>query len=417
MFREVPDPSGSRIAAGESPASFTLKGRAVRFADFVAAVRALVAEVEPEPAAPASPRKNGALPAKSYDPSSVRAATEAKAAASSGGLQEIHESFVYLELAQVPIVVNPLPADSSFSPYDQEQMAYWNLYGGDLFQVSPAPTNTWAFGNRVFDLPGFPDDAQMAAQFNRTWGDLGARILGVTFSRRQNGVILEADVALNPGVGWTLDDLEATSRGASAFSFQEVMLHELGHVWGLKHPWETQEVSWDSVMNYKSKVYYLHTLFADDAAAVREAHPGVAIRDGLISSHTTRYDPFAAVAQYIPTSFAPSSVRRGASFTLINPIKVENPGTEPLSRFTVEVYLTPQRLSFERAIRVKTIRYRSILQPAAVQQIAVGRVVVPRNVPPGTYYLGFLFRDARDAYPDNNAAWSNEGVTLQVTAR
>ena len=47
------------------------------------------------------------------------------------------------------------------------------------------------------------------------------------------------------------------------------MLHEVGHGWGLDHPWETQVVSWDSVMNYSPAGYRLPRLYADDTAAVR----------------------------------------------------------------------------------------------------------------------------------------------------
>jgi hypothetical protein len=163
------------------------------------------------------------------------------------------EPFVYDQPAHPPIVVNPLQPGTEFSPVDQERLAYWNLYAGDLFRVSPNPTATWSYGNGVFDIVGFPNDQQMTEQFDISWGDLGDGVLGVAFVRRRDGAVSEADVALNPAKAWTLDDLAATVRGG-AYSFREVITHEIGHMWGLDHPFETQEAWWDSVMQYKSKI-------------------------------------------------------------------------------------------------------------------------------------------------------------------
>jgi hypothetical protein len=407
MVREVPDPAGSLVALGEGRKPLAVKGRPVRFADFLEAVRGLIAEVEarPEPETSGTPRAQGSLPAK------------VDVSATPQGLQEAHEKFVFQELSITPVFVRSLPADSPFSPVDQELMAYWNLYGGDIFRALPA-TAAWAWGNGFFDLAGFPDDAQMTSNFQRNWGSLGARVLGVTFSRRQGGTITEADIALNPGFDWTLDDRVATARNAT-FSFREAMLHELGHMWGLKHPWETQEVDWDSVMNYRSKLYDVHMLTADDATAVRSAHPGVSvsIHDGLISSYTPLFDAFNLFPQLIPARPSVSSLKRGKSFNVINPIKVENPGTEPISNFTVEVYLAPQQFSFDHAIRLKTIKVPGTLEPSAVQRIDVGKVTVPRNAPAGTYFLAFRLLDPQDEFLENNGAWTIQDVKLTVKLR
>jgi hypothetical protein len=399
MYREISDPAGSLVAAGEGRRPLAVKGRAVRFADFVAAVRGLIAEVEAgeAPESPAPPQ-HAAGPAVKVN-----------------AVQEAHEKYVFQELSITPIFLRTLPADSPFSPVDLELMAYWNLYGGDVFRPTPA-SGTWAWSNGFFELAGFPDDAQMRSNFQRDWGTLGARVLGVTFSRRQQGIISEADVALNPSFDWTLDDKVSTGR-TTTFSFRETLLHELGHVWGLKHPWETQEVDWDSVMNYKSKLYHVHTLTADDATAVRLAHPGIVIHDGLISSYTPVLDELNRFPQLIPTRASVASVKRGKAFNLINPIKVENPGTEPLSDFTVAVYLAPQQFSFDRAVLLKSIKIPGPLESSAVQTINVGKVTVPRNAPAGTYFLAFRLLDPEDEFLDNNGAWSSEDVRVRVTLK
>jgi matrixin len=324
--------------------------------------------------------------------------------------------FLYHELAPQPVVVNPL-TDSPFSPWDQYQMDYWNRYGGDLFQVSASPTSTWAYRNGVSDIAGFPDDATMKRQFDYSWADLGEGVLAIAFTRREDGVLIEADVAFNPHKSWTLDDLEATGGQDRIYAFKEVVLHELGHVWGLWHPWDEEEwVSWDSVMNYKPRQYYVGELFADDTAAVRRAFPpGVAIRDGLISSYVTVRNEIIVIPDYRTPLPSPEAVRAGGGFGLAGPIKIENVGTAPLVDPMVEVYLAPARLSFDGAVLIQRAKVRKKIPPGGTLQIKLKGLKVPRGAAAGAYYLAYFLRDPKDAYQGNNAAWSLDGFTLTVT--
>ena len=41
-------------------------------------------------------------------------------------------------------------------------------------------------------------------------------------------------------------------------------------------------------------------------------------------------------------------------------------------------------------------------------------LTVPKSVKAGTYYLAFFYRDSLDKYQNNNSAWSNYNVKLQV---
>jgi hypothetical protein len=367
------------------------------FRDLVAGVRPLAAKALPPQLPPRNAPPAQDLPFKRWKPGPG-------------------EKYSFFDPARAPIVVNPLLPGSPFSPWDRREMDYWNLYAGDLFHVSPTPTGDWSFGNGVSDIAGFPPDDQMEANFGLAWGDI-VGTLGITISHKQDGVLTEADVALNPNYQWTLDD-RVGQRHFAPYPFKEVILHELGHVWGLHHPTESRRpAGQDSVMHYKDKPYYVVELMADDARAVRAAFPpGADLRDGLISSYVTEWNEIG-FADYIPARPTAASVRAGRSFGLTGPVKIENPGTVPLENPQVEVYLAPTRLSFKNAKLIKTLQIPGTVEAGGVLNVDVGDLTVPASVRVGTYYLAFFLRDPEDVYQANNGAWSNEDVTVKVTRR
>jgi hypothetical protein len=251
----------------------------------------------------------------------------------------------------------------------------------------------------------------MIRQFGQGWR---AGVLGITFARIVGGQIVEADIALNPASLWTLDDKVGTRPGRTV-SFKHVMLHELGHAWGLTHPWETQNVWWESVMNYAPQQYHLARLLSDDSTAVRNAYPGITIRDGALSPYSTQDAALDNNPTYVRSYPSRSSLRAGESFTLINSLNFENTGTVRLVNPVVEVYLVPQRFSFSGAVFLTSFRYSFTADPYSSHRLLTGSITVPRSVRPGTYYLAFFLRDSKDTFQNNNSAWSNYDTTIRVT--
>jgi len=231
---------------------------------------------------------------------------------------------------------------------------------------------------------------------------------------------VEADIALNPAYSWTLDNEYAARESSSAWSFEREMLHELGHGWGLQHPWEYQDVWWDSIENRAPKRFRLPTLFADDTQASRTAYPGTTLHDGLISCYTTEDDPYSNEANYvdsIPQSASgthPPQVEHGAEFWLSNYIKIENTGTDDLVAPGIELYLTPERMSWDSCQYLVTKTSSTTIPPFTAYYGDLGTTVVPYWVPPGVYYLGLFLRDDNDSLLGNNSSWTNYLSTLVV---
>ncbi|HEX3127353.1 MAG TPA: hypothetical protein VH394_08490 [Thermoanaerobaculia bacterium] len=323
-------------------------------------------------------------------------------------LEQAWEEFTLGTLAIPPIVFAPLPDSSPFSPYDQELMAYWNVYQPDLFRVG-APAVSWDFGNGVSEI-AFPDSAKLQAEMGQTWSE-GS--VSLTSWRAENGRVAEVDIALNPGRQWTLDEAEATRLGGP-FSFRRVLLSNLGIAWGMRSSFSLSPRNRESVVTGILDPYNAATLFSDDTAAVREAFGGIPILDGLISAYSIV--PFPGAPRRIPIRLSPASVRPGGGFKVVSPIKIENAGTERFSNPLVEIYLVPRRFSLEGAVKVKQLRVRATITPGDVRNVEVGRISTPASLPPGVYFLAFRLRAAGDEYRGNDTAWSAQNVSLNVKA-
>ncbi|HWM90798.1 MAG TPA: hypothetical protein VN493_08535 [Thermoanaerobaculia bacterium] len=340
----------------------------------------------------------------------LRAMTEAVTEAAEAGLRPAWEPFLIGTPAIPPIVFNPLPASSPFSPHDRSQMAYWNIYAPNLFvSLAPSSSDTWSFGNGVFDIAGFPDDARMQKEFGRPWSP-GA--LSQASFRIVDEHIVEADIALNPAFAWTLDEDKAT-RPNGPHSFRRSILSHLGVAWGLRPSFSLAPRDRESIVGSVSPPYNLATLFSDDTAAVREAFGiGAFLRDGLISPYSLQ--PAPARPRQIPVRAVPASVPAGGSFRVSSPVKIENVGTESLARPQVDLYLVPRRFSMEGAVFLKRVRLQGAIPAGALRNVNLGQARVPGSVPPGVYYLAFQLKASGDRQRVNDFAWSDPNVTLTV---
>lgn len=311
-----------------------------------------------------------------------------------------------------PVVYDELPHDWTWSPQDQYQMSEWNRYAGNLFRVSGSELGTWAFRNDRFELVGWPDNQTMINQFGEGWD---TNTLAITWSlSNASNVIVEADIAFNPAFCWTLDEYRGSDPDDACWAFQQTMLHELGHGWGLDHPWEHQDVWWDSVMNYSPKANRLSRLNTDDVNAVRGRYNGPAISDGLISQYRTSDSTTSNQPIYSPALPTSISVQHGGTLSLAGPIQIENLGTTNIVNPAVEIYLGENWNAWSgNYVYLRTANFASTIGTFSTFTYNLNATTIPATVPTGLYYLT-LWLDNADDYSGNNTASSNPDVMVTV---
>jgi len=363
----------------------------------------------------ASPQLESAMQGPSAP--EARAAGGEPIAAGSVEDSSVHPNYVWPNLIAPPAVINGFPHDwTPWWPEDEYQMSKWNQYGGDVFRVFETPDLNWAYGNDRFDLAGWPDDAQMMAQFGEPWC---CGFSGITYSRWFDGQpILESDTALNPAYCWTLDDRSATDPAPGGCEgFRQTMAHELGHGWGLAHPWETQAVWWDSIMNYSPRYYRLPQLYADDTNAVRNAFAGPGMHDALLSLYTTAEDTDGEQSGpiYTPTQIYQLPIRHGEDIAawITNQFKIENLGTDEIVSPIVEFYLSKQRMNWDAGYAFLTSATYVSVPVFFTYTYFLPYMPVPATTPTGDYWFAAYLPGA-DGNPNNNSAWANEDVKVHI---
>lgn len=439
----IGDPgSGATVAASPSFAGLT-RGQATTFPELVDAMRTLIKNTEavPAPPQPAPVVHDPPLPGKRYEmqgeeplvdlvpvmpleapqtlgpeapanPDIVN--LDASHAVAAPPLPVRGERSVVLHLAPQYIVWNQLPSSyTPWSPHDQSMMLRWNLYG-DIHRVSANPTNSFGWGNNRYDIAGFVPSPTMFLVYGRMWGP---NELAICFNRWvTNGQMVESDILVNPAWPWTTDNEVGTHHDDwTPWGFDQTILHEEGHAWGLQHPWEFQDVWWDSVMNYSPKEYRLPNLHADDTAAIRGAYPGSSFHDGLVSFYSTLDNPLFIYADYQNADPSFSYVQQLGTFHLNHPFWVENVGTDNIVNPQVDVYLTHSRMSWSAYEYVQSLNFATTIPPNSYSSMSSGDITVPASTPPGEYYVALWLRDNADAQWYNNEAWqTNEFGTVKI---
>jgi hypothetical protein len=452
LLRVVSDPAtgepvlqeanGGRVRA--SIASLAVPAGSVRLSDFVAGLKANLAvlratPVSPELSALRSGAANGAamslptvlpvrrtmaasaadaapvLPAADGDGGSAPDTPRDPIVRPGGGTLEpgrpagAPSSYSWLDgVAATPIVFNQLPASiTPWSPVDQHMLSLWNYYA-DIFRVKTTASGTYSYGDNIFDVAGFPSSADLNSIYGTTWEAVGS-VIGMTFIRRVNNRIVEADVALRPNGLWTTSDEPVYAGELSRYSYRHTMFHEFGHAWGALH-YNNDLAHMGYPSTQAERAYTIP--YMDDAEGIRTLYSGTARTD--LAVHMFRWTSkfSSGGSEYWSSTDAtfPASADTGSDFT-VRDFTVANAGTTTISTPTIEWYLTQYR-NFDGAYYyLGSTTHSSLPRFTRFNSTISATVHVPASMPSGYFYLAAFIRNDDGAslsvFPySNNRAFS-----------
>ena len=281
----------------------------------------------------------------------------------------------------------------------------WNRYAAGTFMVLANSENTVGKNGR-FDFAFLTPE-----NYNNIYGfTMSASTLGVCVSWTSpwpwSNKIIEADVILNANQSWTVD-MEAAYNTSNLYHFRSVAGHEIGHAFGLAHPWDgTPTPTRNTIMNYFPQ-NALHALrfrpYMDDASAMREAFTSTSINDlGVYMYHSLSGQGNVFWSTFSSTAYS------GGSFTISN-MAVENLGTQTRTP-QIGFYLSSKRNTWSGA----TYYYlgSKTLSSLAINQFVKysGSISVPSSVPPGEYYI--VADAGSDGNNTNRYSWTHETITI-----
>jgi hypothetical protein len=284
-----------------------------------------------------------------------------------------------------------LPA-ATWSAPAQYQMSEWNEVdvtdNSHPFRINTSPEYSFGSGDGDNTI-GFLDEAGLISEYGLDYTSSLAWA-----SCWSSGTIVECDVMLDPTLPWNLGPDDANW-------FQSTVLHELGHVRGLKH-----YNNFQSMQNSgQSKYLRGETLYMDDRVGVRQHASHVSERD--IAIFNKWHD--GAVPQWM--SMSPTTLREGEVIQLNN-ITVENRGSESFdSTVQFGIYLSDN-------IPIST--GDQLINSGSFSSFGVFTFSTfnwPTTIPTiddcGTYYIGGIIDDTdawAERYEGNNAVTFTDGV-------
>ena len=298
------------------------------------------------------------------------------------------------------ITMEQMPAASVWFTQNNDAMWQYNQFMDNYRYV--ADDGSWGH-NGQNEFGGFPTDADLGA----TWGFQWSGALAMTaqsYSGNVCAAIDESDVVFNPAYEWWTE-LDDTLGNWPRVLYRSVLMHELGHSWGMQRGSCTEDYNYSlpSVMHgYHSNVvedgWGIHFW---DAKAIRQLYQGQTAvlprkdvgaesyyaETGLHSASTDRYEYWA-----------------GDPIT-VSGLTIENMSSAATPDVRIRLYLSTNRTITESDYQMGSSWSWASL-PAESYWSGDLSTQVP-TVPPGTYYVGIIVTTDGDAWSYDDLSFNN----------
>jgi hypothetical protein len=272
---------------------------------------------------------------------------------------------------------------SSWTPWygiNNDHMWLYNQYM-DIYRFYTSD-GSWG-DNGVNEFGGWPSDADLYNQYGFHWG--GGLAVTIITSYCECCRIIESDIVFNPAYSWTADQNYAEDNPTSVVYYDSILLHEMGHSWGMQNRNETYDYDEPTVMHSynPNSIQDRMTIHSPEAYLIRRHY------DDQTSIRTlTNMGVFSKYAQSTwRNSWTTSSYFAGDSIT-INNITLENTGTTTLSNVHIRLYLSTNRTISTGDTLIGDWSWESFT--AEAYGVYDFTTTIPSSLSVGTYYVGAI---------------------------
>lgn len=298
------------------------------------------------------------------------------------------------------LVMEQVPEDWWSWTHNNDSMWQWNQFM-DVYRYVPSDGKVG--NNTDNEFCGWMDDNTL----NDIWGRKWNGALAVCFTSWvwcECCEIIESDIVFNPAYSWW-EDLDDTFGKSGRVLYRPVVMHELGHSWGMQRGECVEDYNYDrpSVMHayYSGIVEDGWGLHGVDAWAIRRLYDD---QKSWITRKDVGVESYYASGSLKNTSTDKSSYYPGDAIT-INNMTVENMSSAATAGVRFRFYLSVNDIISEGDHRMGGWWGWDSL---ARETWWTGDIstTVP-DVPPGTYYVGIIVTVDGGSYNSDDLSFNN----------
>jgi hypothetical protein len=279
-------------------------------------------------------------------------------------------------------------------------MWLWNQYMDIYRYVEDDGSHGGNNGENEF--AGYPSHASLFIEYGTMWN--GAIAMAIGYSHCECCEMVEVDIAFNPAISWTMDRTYAEDHPESVVFYDSVLLHEMGHSWGMQtrnedylysqptvmHAYIAQSIQ-DSMQIHVPEAWFIRRNYDDQRAIPDLTNMGV----------TSKYADNSHL--WWTNSTTNKAVYKAGESITVNNLTVENTGTVDLSNVHLRLYLSTDRTITTSDTKIGDFVWRSFTKEA--YNINTVAAIIPSGLSSGTYYVGAIV--TYNGYTEDALIWDN----------
>lgn len=321
-------------------------------------------------------------PAAAYDPADPRAA------------------LCYCGYHDLNLVMEQVP--SGWWSYSHNEDAMW-MYN-QFMDIYRFVGDDGGFGNNSDnEFCGWPSNATINSVYGWNWGSALA-VCFTWWSGCQCCEITQSDICFNPAYSWW-ENFDDTLGNSSRVLYRPVVMHELGHSWGMQRGSCTEDYSYSAV----SVMHAYYSGIVEDGWGIHTPEVG-SIRDiydaqtGVIGRTDIGCESYYANGSLSNSWTNKTNYTAGESIT-VNNLTIENNSSSNTSGVRFRLYLSTNDV-ISTGDTYLGYWYWDTLNKETWWSGDV-TATIPAQMTPGTYYVGIIVTYGGTNYTSDSMTWNN----------